>query len=64
MAGFLTANEILTTTEVAKYLKTSEEWVRDQCRVENIPAFKIGKEWRIKKEDLLEWVGDQGLESD
>lgn len=48
--------EIMTIAQVANYLQISEittyKWVNDG----KIPAFKIGRHWRVKKEDLSELI--------
>jgi len=48
--------EIMTITQVANYLQISEittyKWVNDG----KLPAFKIGRHWRVKKEDLTEVI--------
>lgn len=53
--------EMLTIKEVAKYLRmgliTTYKLVQDG----KIPAFKVGKQWRIKKDDLLKYIELQKL---
>lgn len=45
-------NEILTVEEAADYLKVSKTTIRRWCVREQLPAFKIGREWRISKKEL------------
>ncbi|TFU14691.1 helix-turn-helix domain-containing protein [Thermus tengchongensis] len=44
--------ELLTTEEVAKRLKISVFFVRRKIREGALPAIKLGKEWRVREEDL------------
>lgn len=48
--------EIMTIAQVASYLQISEittyKWVNEG----KIPAFKIGRHWRVKKEDLADVI--------
>jgi excisionase family DNA binding protein len=44
--------EIMTITQVAKYLQISEITMYKLVNEGRIPGFKIGRHWRVKKEDL------------
>ncbi len=44
--------EILTVTQVAEYLQLSEMTTYKLVQEGRIPAFKIGRHWRVKKRDL------------
>ena len=46
-------NELLTVKEVAAYLRVSRVTVWRWCQQGVIPAFQIGRNWRIRREDLL-----------
>lgn len=48
----------LTVEEVAELLQVSEETVRGYInrKKNKLPAFKVGKEWRVRKVDLDKWV--------
>jgi len=43
---------LLKTAEVAKYLRVSQATVLRWCASGKLPAFKIGREWRIPKSEL------------
>ncbi|MBK5246999.1 MAG: helix-turn-helix domain-containing protein [Peptostreptococcaceae bacterium] len=45
-------HEILTVNQVAEYLQLSEMTTYKLVQEGRIPAFKIGRHWRIKKTDL------------
>ncbi|WP_100372169.1 helix-turn-helix domain-containing protein [Bacillus sp. FJAT-45037] len=48
--------EIMTVTQVAEYLQLSEMSTYKLVQEGKIPAFKIGRHWRVKKEDLHEFI--------
>lgn len=53
--------ELLTVKEVARYLKMGIVTTYKLIQEGKIPAFKIGKQWRVKKEDLLRYIELQKL---
>ena len=48
-----------TVYEVAETLKLDAETIRRYINSKKIRAYKIGKEWRIKESDLLEFIERQ-----
>lgn len=46
-------NELLTVKEVADHLRVSRVTIWRWCQNGLIPAFQIGRHWRIKQVDLL-----------
>jgi len=48
--------EIMTITQVAEYLQISEVTTYKLVSEGKINAFKIGRHWRIKKDDLNEFI--------
>ena len=56
MSGSILEDEILTVSEVAAYFKISEVTTYKLVQEGKIPAFKIGRHWRVKKSDLSEFV--------
>jgi excisionase family DNA binding protein len=46
-------NELLTVKEVAAYLRVSRVTVWRWCRQGIIPASRVGRTWRIRRDDLL-----------
>jgi excisionase family DNA binding protein len=48
----------LTVEEVADLLQVSVETVRGYInrKRNKLPAFKVGREWRVRKTDLDRWV--------
>ena len=56
--------QILTTKEVADYLKLHEVTICKYAGEGVIPAIKIGGVWRFEKEALDKWIagGQQNIE--
>ena len=50
---------IMTVDEVAKYLSLHPLTVRRLARDGEIPAVKVGRQWRIKRELLDRWIADR-----
>ena len=48
---------LLNVEEVAKLLRTSPRYIRALCGRGQLKAAKVGREWRIPKEDALAFVG-------
>ncbi len=48
--------EIMTTKEIAKYLKLHEITIIKYAGKGEIPAFRIGKVWRFDKEVIDKWI--------
>jgi excisionase family DNA binding protein len=49
-------SEIMDTGEAADFLRAHIETVRRLARRGEIPAFKVGKDWRFRRESLLRWA--------
>lgn len=52
--GKALSSELLTVKEVADYLRVSRVTAWRWCQQGVIPAFRIGRNWRIRREDLLD----------
>jgi len=48
-------SNIMTIEEVARYLKMKPQTIYTWAQKGKIPAAKIGKEWRFRKDLLDEW---------
>lgn len=51
--------EILTIPEVARLLKVAEKTVYTMAQKAQLPAFKVGGQWRFKRVDLDAWIERQ-----
>jgi excisionase family DNA binding protein len=47
---------IMTVHEVAEYLRLSEAKVYKMANEGRVPALRMGKTWRFKKELIDEWI--------
>ena len=45
-------NQVLTVKEVAVLLKTTRQQIRKMIQNKEIPAVKVGREWRIPMESI------------
>lgn len=50
--------EIYSVKEVADILKTTRQQVRKMIQNEELPAVKVGREWRISSEALQDFISD------
>lgn len=50
---------MMSVREAAKYLGLSEFSIRQLARGKKIPAGKIGRQWRFRKEDLDSFLLNQ-----
>jgi excisionase family DNA binding protein len=48
--------EIMTVRDLAEYLRVSEAKVYRMAQDGHIPAFRVGRAWRFKKEQIDEWI--------
>lgn len=47
-----TIGEFLTVKEAAAYLKATPNTITIWCRAGQLPAIKIGRQWRISRKEL------------
>jgi excisionase family DNA binding protein len=63
-------DEILTLPEVAQLLKVADKTVYTMAQKGELPAFKVGGQWRFRRADLDSWIdartrrGDAGSEGE
>jgi excisionase family DNA binding protein len=53
--------EIMTTEEVAQYLRLAEATVYKLAQSGEIPAVKVGRAWRFKRQLIDEWFREQAM---
>jgi len=56
--------DILTSREVADYLKVTERALYRLVQDGELPAFKVGNSWRFRREDLEPWISEQSRGTD
>jgi excisionase family DNA binding protein len=49
-------NELLTAAEACRYLRITSRTLYRYLQRHQVPAFKLGKEWRFVRSDLDEWI--------
>jgi excisionase family DNA binding protein len=53
----LKGEEILTTQEVSDLLKLHPKTVNKLARSGRVPAYRIGRQWRFRKSEILKLLG-------
>lgn len=46
----------LTIKELAKYLNVTERTIYSLLERGELPGFKVGANWRFRKEDINKWI--------
>lgn len=52
-------SDIMTLDEVRKYLKVSRSTIYHLAEKGKIPASKVGRAWRFKKDSIDDWLKKQ-----
>ncbi|MEK6586299.1 MAG: helix-turn-helix domain-containing protein [Nitrospirota bacterium] len=52
-------SELMTAMETSQYLKITQRTLYRYLQSRQIPAFKLGKEWRFVRSDLEQWIRDR-----
>jgi len=50
------SGEILTVEDVCQYLRIPRSTLYKLARDKTIPAFRVGKHWRFKKDKIEKWL--------
>lgn len=56
------SERLLTVEEVAEMLRVPVSWVYSRTRRRTacgLPGFRLGKYWRFRHEDVMEWLESQ-----
>jgi len=56
MSPVLSNHDVLTLEEAAAYLRVSEELVESLALRRELPARRLGEDWRFLKSALQEWL--------
>jgi excisionase family DNA binding protein len=56
IAELIVQEVLLTTEQVARYLKVDKFTVYRLAKQRRIPAFKVGNQWRYKKKLIDAWL--------
>jgi PTS system nitrogen regulatory IIA component len=52
--------DLMTVRQAAEYLQLHEETITLKARRGELPAAKIGRQWRLRKVDLDDWISRGG----
>jgi len=52
-------DRLLTTDDVANYLRLDANSVRAMARQKRIPTIRIGRLWRYRQADIERWIHEQ-----
>ena len=56
-------SSLMGVEELAEFLKLHPLTVRKLARNGELPAFKIGRRWNVKRDELEKWMRRQSLEN-
>jgi excisionase family DNA binding protein len=56
MEKHLESIRLLTLSEAAKLLQVSTRTLQRMIRQSQLPAFKVGGQWRMRESQLSEWL--------
>lgn len=48
--------DILTVGQLAEFLQISNQTVSRAIKADKLKAFKVGKDWRIERNEVLKWI--------
>jgi len=54
---------VLTVRELAGYLRVHQTTVYRLLKERKLPAFRVGADWRFKREAIDQWMGGQQKQS-
>ena len=49
-------SDILTIKQVSDFLQVNERTIYKLAKSGDIPSFKVGGQWRFKREDIDSWI--------
>ncbi len=49
----------LTLEQIAEYLQMSTSSIYKMAQKGKIPAYKVGRQWRFRKEEIDKWIEKQ-----
>jgi excisionase family DNA binding protein len=55
----MTTRDLLTTKEVAEYLRVNPYTIYRLVSQKKLPAFKVGSQWRFERNVLDRWLKQQ-----
>ena len=56
-------DDVLTLREICDLLRVHPSTVYKLLREGRIPSFRIGKEWRFRKDTIMRWMAEKSLQA-
>lgn len=56
--------QVLTVAEVATYLRVSQTTIWRWCGSGKLPAFRLGRSWRVRRTDLERLIANAPVSGD
>ena len=50
---------LLTLRETAELLRVSRRTLQRMIDRKKLPVFRVGRQWRVRESELIEWIGPQ-----
>jgi excisionase family DNA binding protein len=54
-------DEILTVKELGEILQVHPSTIYKLTRLGKIPAFRVGSDWRFRKDVIERWIGEEAI---
>ena len=48
--------EVMTVKQLAEFLQVTELTIRRALTDKRLKGFKIGRDWRIEREEVIKWI--------
>ncbi|NOK58221.1 MAG: DNA-binding protein [Chloroflexi bacterium AL-W] len=55
----MTSDSLMTVEDVANWLSVEERTVTGLARKQELAGFKVGKEWRFSRDDIVDYLEQQ-----
>jgi excisionase family DNA binding protein len=56
-------DDVLTVREICDLLRVHPSTVYKLLRVGRIPSFRIGNEWRFRKDAIMRWMSEKSMQA-
>ena len=60
--GVTVSDKLMTVEQMAEYLQVDEYTIYAWARKGKMPAFKVGRFWRFRKEDIDKWLEENKVD--
>ena len=63
VVNYMAADEVLTVKDISDLLRVHPSTVYKLSREGKIPRFRVGNEWRFRKDVILRWIVEKSMYS-